>query len=191
MLSAFLLAAALATVQPSQAPATVPVANNTEMTAMFDADQAIRKASGPADWDKMAADDKTRRERTRVLLDTGKISTADDFHNAAFIFQHGGTADDYLLAHSLALAAVARGRAKSAWIAAATLDRYLQEIGKPQIYGTQYTVPEGKMATQDPFHRALVPDFLRKTLGVPTLVEQEKRRQMIEALHKEKTAVTK
>ncbi len=52
--------------------------------------------------------------------------------------QHGDAADDYLLAHILAVEAIVKGDASSKWISAATLDRYLQAIGKSQIFGTQY-----------------------------------------------------
>ncbi len=41
--------------------------------------------------------------------------------------------DDYLLAHTLAMIAVAKGDEGSLWIGTATLDRYLQSVGKPQI----------------------------------------------------------
>ncbi len=82
-------------------------------------------------------------------------------------------------------AAVARGKAEANWIAAATLDRYLMKIGQPQIYGTQYTRSKERGATMDPYDRALIPDSLRKALGVPVQTEQDKK---LEAM---KTAVPK
>ena len=78
------------------------------------------------------------RERVAALLAAGALHTADDYRKAAFVFQHGDRSDDYLLAHTLALVAVAKGDQGAAWIAAATLDRYLQSVRQPQIYGTQY-----------------------------------------------------
>ena len=86
----------------------------------------------------MGAQDEQRRGAVAELLKQGKLHTGEDFEHAAFIFQHGGTPDDYLLAHTLAMVAVARGRSTAIWIAAATLDRYLQNIKQPQIYGTQF-----------------------------------------------------
>jgi hypothetical protein len=113
------------------------------------------------------------------LLAQGRVKTADDFYHAAFILQHGTKPADYLLAHSLALAAAARGKTEAQWIAAATLDRYLMAIGQPQIYGTQYVrdARAGAAAglTMDPYDRTLVPDTLRTALGVPTLAEQQAR----------------
>lgn len=67
-----------------------------------------------------------------------QIVDGRDFRYASFIFQHGQTSDDYLLAHVLAVEAVVHGNTVSKWIAAATLDRYLQEIGQKQVFGTQY-----------------------------------------------------
>ncbi|WP_298912883.1 DUF6624 domain-containing protein [uncultured Algimonas sp.] len=159
-------------------------ADNAEIAALFEADQAVRqgftpeKAKDPAFIKAMIDGDRERRERTLALLAEDALRTDNDFYHAAFIFQHGGTADDYLLAHSLAVAAVAKGHESAAWISAATLDRYLMNIGQPQVYGTQYTREDGKV-TMDPYDRDLVPDALRTALGVPTLTEQtEKLDQM-------------
>lgn len=45
------------------------------------------------------------------MLDKGEIKRAQDFADAAVLFQHGEIADDYLLAHVLAMEAVIRGNA--------------------------------------------------------------------------------
>lgn len=128
--------------------------------------------------------DEARRRRTRALLGAGALTTGTDFYHAAFVFQHGSEPDDYLLAHSLAMAAVARGRADANWIAAAALDRFLQNIGRPQIFGTQYRTPPGEETTQAPYDRALVPDSLRAALGVPVQAAQEERRREIQARYR-------
>jgi hypothetical protein len=72
------------------------------------------------------------------LLKQDALQSGADFHDAAFIFQHGDSPDDYLLAHMLAMAAVTKGDGRGRWIAVAMLDRYLQSIGQPQVFGTQY-----------------------------------------------------
>src|SRR4030095_15659952 len=88
---------------------------------------------------------------------------------------HGETPDDYLLAHTLAMIAVAKGDSGALWIGTATLDRYLQSIKRPQIYGTQFkTVADGKM-TQEPYNRTLISDLLRDELGVPDLAAQQEQ----------------
>jgi hypothetical protein len=156
-------------------------ANNPEMAEMLAADQAVRhsmtaeKLRDRAFLQTMIAEDAERRRRTRALLEAGSLQTAEDYRAAAFVFQHGATPEDYLLAHSLAVAALAKGDDESAWIAAATLDRYLQMTGKAQIYGTQTRKAPDGPATLDPYDRDLVPDTLRTALAVPTRAEQDER----------------
>jgi hypothetical protein len=134
-------------------------------------DQADREAPGgdltKLDWGKMAQRDDARRKQVRAMLETGELKSGADFREASFIFQHGFQADDYLLAHILAMAAVAKGDQESRWIAAATLDRYLHNIGQKQVFGTQYHSVNNEPMTQEPFNRALVPAPLRETLCVP------------------------
>jgi hypothetical protein len=149
---------------------------NPEMTAMFEADQAARLGGKVIDWSVVGAQDREHRKRAKALLDSGALASGDDFYHAAFIFQHGDKPEDYLLAHSLAVIAAARGRPDAAWIAAATLDRYLQSIGQKQVYGTQYMTRAGEAVTQEPYDRTLLSDALRAAMGVPPQAAQEKRR---------------
>lgn len=163
--------------------------SHPEMAMLFEADQAARQQPRKIDWSVVAEADKARRMRTRALLEAGELRSGEDYFRAAFVFQHGRTPDDYLLAHSLATTAAARGYRPAAWIAAATLDRYLQSIGQKQIFGTQFSTPEGQPITQEPFDRTLVPDALRIANGVAVLAEQadqarslaEQRKQAISA----------
>ena len=115
--------------------ADAPAASNSEMAAIFKADQADR-STHPIDWKVVKPADEKRRARTEQLLDTGMLRSGDDLYDAAFIFQHGDAPNDFLKAHLLATMAIAKGQPDAPWIAAATLDRYLQEIGKPQVLGT-------------------------------------------------------
>jgi hypothetical protein len=158
----------------AQKPAVAANATNTEMTAIFDADQAARKVP-EIDWSVVSGQDRTRRARTQAILDAGELSSADDFYHAAYVFQHGDLPDDYLKAHALAVVAAARGKPEAAWIAAATLDRYLQHIGQPQIYGTQYLRHGDGEWTQEPYRRDLLSDRLREATGVPPMRKQADR----------------
>jgi hypothetical protein len=123
-------------------PLDEPWPSNPEMTRLFDEDQGARQAAN-IDWDVVGAQDAARRVRTHALLDAGALHSAGDFWHAAFVFQHGDKPQDYLLAHGLAIIAAAKGRRDAAWIAAASLDRYLQAIGQKQVYGTQYHMRPG------------------------------------------------
>lgn len=188
MLHRFVLPLALLIAPPAVAQTAVSAPDNAEIQALFVADQAARKAFKPgqipdrAAAEKMTADDRVRREAARKLLDDGALRTGADFHAAAFLFQHGSTADDYLLAHSLAVAAVAKGKPEASWIAAATLDRYLQRIGQPQIYGTQFIVTKQEGASMGAYNSALVPDTLRAALNVPDRAAQAVRLEAMQKL---------
>jgi hypothetical protein len=180
----FFLILCASTVHPqtaSQTGASAPVATNVHQ--IFLADQNDRAG------DQLAVEtykrDYERRKQVRTLLAAGQIKTAQDFHDAAYVFQHGTTPDDYLLAHILAVEAVVKGDETSKWISAATLDRYLQGIGRGQVFGTQYSdkrlegnraqqekVPQEKGMTQEPYDRTLVPDALRNSFCVPNLAQQ-------------------
>jgi len=174
-----LLATVLLLALAGSGAAAAPVpqeAANPEMLHLFTEDQADRKDGLRIDWNAVRPRDEARRAATRKLLADGALHTGQDYVEAAFIFQHGSTEDDYLLAHTLAMVAAAKGDPGALWIGAATLDRYLATIGKPQIYGTQYSVARpSRTWTQDPYARDLISDALRKELGVPTLAEQARK----------------
>lgn len=127
-----------------------------------------------------------RRAQVRAMLERDEAKTWEDFYDAAFLFQHGETADDYLFAQVLAVDAVIKGYDTAKWIAAATLDRYLQLTNKPQVFGTQYPLDSSapQLAgdphadrlsgrTQAPYNGHLLPDSLRLDFCVPSLAQQK------------------
>jgi len=127
---------------------------------------------------------KVRQQTLRTMLAAGQVTSGEDFLDAAFIFQHGDTAADCLFAHILAMEAMARGRASARWIAAATLDRYLQFSKQPQVFGTQYIMdsthpvhvagapfPSGR--TLEPYNEAFLSDSVRAEFCVPALAQQK------------------
>jgi hypothetical protein len=154
---------------------------NPEMTRLFDEDQAARRDVAHIDWAVVAPQDAARRQATRKLLESGKLRSGDDFWHAAFLFQHGDKPQDFLLAHGLAIIAATKGRGDATWIAAASLDRYLQAIGQKQIYGTQYSTPRGSPTTQEPYDRGVISDAMRVATGVPPQALQEQQRKEMEA----------
>ena len=155
-------------------------ASNAEMEAIFADDQKDRQTD-KIDWAVVEKADAARRAATRKLLNEGKLHTGDDFQWAAFVFQHGDTPDDYLLAHALAIVAAAKGQSSATWISAATLDRYLNAIHQPQIFGTQFYTKPNEPTTQEPYNRGLVSDALRRQLRVPSQAAQEERRKQYDA----------
>ena len=170
-------------------PALLPVA-----IALFAASSVSpRQASSPSPVHKLFLDDQkdrsgpglsiqsndlfqrdaNRRTQVHAMLEASSLKTAEDFHDAAYIYQHGQTPDDYLLAHILATVAVAKGDATSLWISAATLDRYLDSVHQPQAFGTQYHSNGKPPFTQEPYSRDLIPDQLRAVYCVPSLDQQK------------------
>jgi len=144
---------------------------SAEMHTIYTEDQRVREQPS-ADWQAVSRSDAERREQTRHLLATGALHTGKDYEEAAFVFQHGDSPNDYLLAHTLAMIAVSKGNATAIWIASATLDRYLEKIGQKQIFGTQFSSGPQHGWTQEPYDRSLISDAMRAQLGVPSQSQQ-------------------
>ena len=133
-----------------------------------------------------------RRAALHAMLSRREITTGSDLYEAAFVFQHGETAPDYLLAHVLALDTLTKGFDRAKWLSVATLDRYLQLIGQPQVFGTQYPLDPklphpitngGRFRgrTQSPFDDSFLPTYLRGDFCVPDLEQQKKNLQTLNA----------
>jgi hypothetical protein len=145
--------------------------SSAEMKRIYSEDQRGRH---PGDWtaerwSELAKSDRLRRQEARGLLENKELHTADDFARAAFVFQHGESKEDYLLAHTLALASLALGNKGAAWIAAATLDAYLQAVNQPQIFGTRFVIKNGKAIPKPSYDSNAIPEQLRRQLGLPSL----------------------
>jgi hypothetical protein len=145
------------------------------------------------DWEKeVPKRDAARREQARTLLAKPGLS-GEDYYYAAFLFQHGQQANDYLFAHILATESIALGYTRAKWISAATLDRYLQQIGQKQVFGTQFHGEDlayylehqhdadviekfktmGDQQTLAPYAPQIVPDSIRTQFCVPSLALQQ------------------
>ncbi len=153
---------------------------NLELLEMYEADQGDR--SGAIDWSIVAPRDEQRRQRVKEILDAGEIKTADDHFHAAMVLQHGVGPEDYKLAHELALEAseLDPDHSTARWLAAAAKDRYLQSIGEPQIYGTQFRKVDGKW-TLAPIDESAVTDEERARWGVPPLASAKQRAEAMNA----------
>lgn len=147
-------------------------ADSTEIKQLYDADQADRKAAN-VDWTKVGQRDAARRVRLRVLIESGKVVTGKDYERAAVVYQHGEGADDILLAHVLAVTAIGKGNLEARWLAAASLDRLLQRLKQPQVFGTQYQRSgEGPWAVDEPYNRTLLSPAVRDANCVPEEKDQ-------------------
>ena len=148
--------------------------SNEELARIFDEDQTDRQNKlYKTDLRGFMLRDSLRLLRVTELLDAGKITSADDYLNAAFIFQHGRDSTAHWKAFELSSKAVTLGCTKPAakWLTAASFDRYLLSTGSPQWYGTQFQIkPDGQWILR-PIDSTAVTDSQRVALGVPTLSE--------------------
>jgi hypothetical protein len=190
----------------SSATSTQPAPAKT-VHQLFDEDQADLPTSANGDVSKITEQEydqrcDQRKNQIRVMLAEGTIKNGEDFYYASFIFQHGTSADDYLFAHVLAMDAVVRGYDTARWISAATLDRYLQMIKQPQIFGTQYPLdPNTPHPPQDshravltgrtlePYNSGLVPDSVRTDFCVLSIAQQKENVAIFNTNQRPKTMV--
>jgi hypothetical protein len=179
-LSALLIAPALVAQTAQSVPPTP--ANNAELTQIYNEDQRVRKPKPPnPDEAPITRTDADRLAIVKQMIANDQLHTKADFRHAAFIVQHSLISSDYLLAHTLAVICAADGDKACAWLSAASLDRYLQSMNQPQIYGTQYIGTDHSPATQEPYNRDLITDALRTRLGVPVIAEQQKQLEQLNA----------
>jgi hypothetical protein len=145
-----------------------------ELAKLYAEDQADRVATN-IDWEMVSVRDEQREIRVKELLALGSLGGGTEYFHAAMILQHASTPDDYLLAHDLCVIAISKGEQKAKWLAAASMDRFLNSIGRPQRFGTQYIANKSfrspALAPVDPN----VSDVLRQEFDVPTLKDAKKR----------------
>lgn len=160
---------------PSDSPHDDP-----ELARLYDEDQADRMpAAGKAiDWSVVGPRDKVRRARVYALYEADELRTGKDYQRAAMVLQHAEKPDEYLLAHEFCIVALSKGERDARWLAAATEDRFLMNIARPQRFGTQYrsSGPDDKLKLYEVGKG--VTDALRRELGVPSIAqarEQEAR----------------
>ena len=163
---------------PAEAPqdiASQPAAgDNDELRRQYAEDQADRNPILPPD--QLIPRDRSRRRRVKELFAADGLRTANDYYYSAMILQHGEGPEDFLLAHELCVAAMATGRIdpKTRWLAAASEDRFLMSIGRPQRFGTQFH-SEGAAPVRLYTVSDDVTDGFRRLMAVPTLAEAKAR----------------
>jgi hypothetical protein len=170
----FLIASSLVSQNNAALPKPQP---NADLTQLFEEDQRVRTGPqlSPEERIRINRTDADRLAAVRQLVATNQLQSGADYLHAAVIMQHGSTSSDYLLGHTLALICAAEGDKLCAWMSAANLDRYLLSIKQPQIYGTQFMGGDHSPETQDPYTPDLIPDSIRKKLGVPSRNDQKKQ----------------
>ncbi|HEX5084389.1 MAG TPA: hypothetical protein VFY40_20285 [Blastocatellia bacterium] len=118
-----------------------------------------------------------------ILCVQNKLQTGNDYFRAALILQHSLAPEDYLLAHELCVVALSKGKPNAGaldarGLAAASDDRFLKSIGRPQRFGTPYHVEDENAPVK---HYKLyktdsgVTDELRSIMNVPSLAGAKAR----------------
>ncbi len=154
-----------------QSPAAQTQASQ-ELLQMKDQDQKVRTQA----WDKMnvstlVKEDQQRRARTQQMADAHCLSTAQDYAYAALIFQHGESSHDYHQAlqwglKSLELSPSSQNTLFMKSLLTAIADRYLVSIGQQQIFGTQYSRPDGSDEwCKQPVQKGVPEKFREEWLG--------------------------
>ncbi len=115
---------------------------NQELRDLFEQDQADRQGGMHAG---VGERDRQRRERLADLIAGDALQDADDHWHAAMLLQHSDSLDDYWHAHDLAKHGAALGHVVCRWLAAAAYDRWLVTQGKPQKFGTQSRMVDGRL----------------------------------------------
>jgi hypothetical protein len=169
----------LLTLRPveAQGPAMQSSKDNEELANLYHEDQGDRTPSNgkSIDWTVVGPRDKARLARVKELYMQNHLHTGADYYYAALILQHGDAPEDFLLAHELCIVAISKGNRNGRSLAAASEDRFLMNIGRPQRFGTQYRADP----ITAPFRLyrvdSGVTDELRRALDVPCLAEAKAR----------------
>lgn len=155
--------------------ACLAASTNMELKKLEEADQADRSpGSNTIDWDVVGKHDVARQRRATEILKAGDVRTADDYFNAALIFQHGDKVEDTELALALATTATRLDSSNkdAKVLTAQAWDRILVKRGKPQWYGTQFfknkATGKWELSPTDP---TAVSEAQREALGIPTISE--------------------
>jgi tetratricopeptide (TPR) repeat protein len=155
---------------------------NPELAQLYKDDQADRAGTlKDTDWRAVGKRDAERRERVLAIVEKGGAHAADDYYHAAMVFQHGEKPEDYDQAHAWCLEALKLDPDHPAarWLAAASLDRSLMWRNKPQLYGTQFKLVDGKWVLWevDP----TITDEERAKWDVPPLAVAKRRAEKLNA----------
>jgi hypothetical protein len=155
---------------PTQPP------DSAELEAIVAADQKDREPEmAKIDWMAVSGRDADRRKRVLEMIEAKQVVTGKDFWRAALVFQHGEGSNDILVAHILAVISLGKGQPEARRMAAITLDRYLNRIGQPQVFGTQFSSqrPEDSASWRmEPYDTKLIGDGLRGLNCVEPLAKQ-------------------
>lgn len=171
------LPAPLAPAAPQERPTPKQAAK--ELAELAADDQRDQDAMG-GDEAAFAARQGQRRARVLEILGATELEDPAAHADAALLLLHGSVPGDYLLAHVLSIPAGLGSTPFGRFQTAAALDRFLVNIQREQIFGTQSFTDSPDPPAYDTYPAHFVPEHLRRIFqaGPPLRVRMppEKRR---------------
>jgi hypothetical protein len=186
LLAIFVLAFGCAGLRPlfnvhsveAQTPRVQSLKDNEELKRLCAEDQSDRTppAGKSIDWAVVNPRDKARLRRVKEIYTQNLLQTANDYDCAATVLQHGEVPEDFLLAHEFWVVAISKGKndQDTLSMAAASEDRFLTKIGRPQRFGTQVHSMDNGPVELYPIDSS-VPDGLRRVMIGHSLAEVKAR----------------
>jgi hypothetical protein len=146
---------------------------SAELARLVEADQRDQDAWTDDSRDEEFTRNQTvRRNRVMEILAAGGLGPLEDWGHAAMLLQHGDFPEDYLLAHVLALRAGQENVAFGRFLTAAAFDRFLMNIEREQVLGTQSTSPDPSVPIP-----SVLPDSLRAVFELPARAGGEAKKR--------------
>ena len=158
-------------VPPADVAALSAAEVSDELARLFTEDQSDRRTE-TIDWEEVGPRDAARLARVKQLYHGQKLAAGLDYFHAAMVLQHSPSTEDTLLAHEFCVVAISQGAEQAKWLAAASEDRFLERVGRPQRFGTQFH-KDGLWSLGEVSPD--VEDSLRAALAVPSLLEARAR----------------
>ena len=103
----------------------------------------------------------------KELYTQNLLRTANDYDCAATVLMHGEAPEDFLLAHEFWVVALSKGKNDRGTLSliAASEDRYLMKIGRPQRFGTQLHSEDGGPIKLYPLDGGVTDELRRLMIG--------------------------
>lgn len=143
--------------------------DNPELKRLCDEDQSDRTPPQGKSIDLafLGPRDKARLKRVKQIYTQNLLKTANDYDCAATVLQHGEVPEDFLLAHEFWIVAVSKGKndRDTLSLIAASEDRFLMNIGRPQRFGTQLRAEAGGPITLYPIDEGVSDELRRLMIG--------------------------
>ena len=162
----------------AQSPRVQNFKDNDELKRLCAEDQSDRTPppGKSIDWAVVNPRDKGRLSRVKEISTHNLLQTANDYDCAAIVLQHGQVPEDILLAHEFWVVAISKGKndQETLSMAAASEDRFLANIGRPQRFGTQLHSANNGPVELYPIDSS-VPDGLRRVMIGHSLAEVKAR----------------